>query len=195
MTDVRHDFVQPIRRRLSEVAIDELRQIAKEHRARGESLLAEQGLTNVTGHEATLALLYEGQRHTVDVDLEVDELGDDLLERFEAAYRLQYGACLERPVVLVSFRSTVVSAVEGLDLATCASALRAGSANAEYEVSATFAGSIAATRVIDRSSIEVGVPVPGPVIIMQRDTTTLVEPGFVATDTPTGVLLIEAVEG
>lgn len=194
MTDVRHDFVQAVRRRLADVTVDELRQIAKEHRARGEALLAEQGLTEVTGHEATLALLYEGQRHTVDVELDVDDLGDDLLERFETAYRAQFGATLDRPVVLVSVRTTVVAAVEGLDLATCAAALRAGTPNPTYEVQATFAGAATTTPVVDRGSLTVGAPIRGPVIIMQRDTTTLVEPGFAATDTESGVLVIEAVD-
>ena len=192
LADVRHDFVQPFRRRLSEISVDELRQVANEHRDKGEALLAEQGVEEVTGHEATLALLYEGQRHTVDVELSVDELGDDILERFEDAYRSQYGACLDRPVVLVSFRSTVVAAVQTLELSECASALRRGAGTAvPYEVAATFGGAAATAKVIDRSDLELDAPIAGPAIIMQRDTTTLIEPGFTGTDTADGVLIIE----
>jgi N-methylhydantoinase A len=200
MADVRHDFVQTFRRRLGEVSADDFVQVVELHRQAGKDLLAEQGLADISAHEVTLAFLYDGQRHSVDVGIDaevLDQLADskddlhrELSARFEAAYEAKHGSCLDRPVVLVSLRSTVVAEVESLALSMCADALRSGGGAAPYEVHATFAGLRSVTRVVDRSSLGPGDTLDGPAIVIQRDTTTLIEPGFVATDTADGILII-----
>ena len=46
------------------------------------------------------------------------------------------------------------------------------------------------TRVLDRRSMKAGESVPGPAIIVQRDTTMLIEPGYRATDSDIGSIMI-----
>ena len=196
MADVRHDFVRTFRRRLETITLDELIDTAREHEASGNRLLHEQGLAETSGHEITLAMLYEGQRHAVDVQLDAADLDTDLLARFEREYRRTQGDCLDRPVVLVSLRSTVFAHVESPALSACAEALRTTApVTTEKHITATFAGTSHRTRVIDRSALDAGVPIEGPAILMQRDSTTLVEPGFSAIDTAEGILRIRRVDG
>jgi N-methylhydantoinase A len=192
MTDVRHDFVHAVRRPLAEVDRAELNLIVKQHRVAGEELLHSQGCTGGIQHDVVLAMMYDGQRHTVSVDVAAAGLPEvDLAGAFDDAYRSRFGGTLKRPVVLVSVQSAVSAPLDGIDLQACASALHAAEPSfAEYQTAARFGGLVYPTRVLDRSSLRVGDPVAGPAIIVQRDATTLVEPGFVAVETELGSLEI-----
>jgi N-methylhydantoinase A len=192
MADVRHDFVQPVRRLLAGVTRDELGRIAAAHRAEGEELLRLQGIQRVDAHDLALALFYAGQRHTVDVELPADKLADaDIAALFTEAYRRKNGMSLELPVVLVSVRSSVISRTGGLDLGTCAAALRKTPPSIrDHTIEARFLGKLVETRVIDRRAMKAGESLDGPAIIVQRDTTMLIEPGYRATDSATGSIMI-----
>lgn len=192
MGDVRHDFVQPFRRPLQAIDREVLSQTVKEHRERGRALLQEQGIPEASAHEVWLEMMYAGQRHPVGVEIAADEVAtSDLAERFTQEYRRQYGATMEREVVLVTLRSAVVAELDGLDLEACASALReGGDAAPEQIIEARFGGRTHRTRILDRTSLEIGRPLAGPAILTQRDTTILLEPGFVARDTELGILEI-----
>lgn len=188
MTDVRHDFVHAVRRPLADVELEELQRVVKEHRAAGDDLLRSQGFDGATSHDLAVSMLYRGQRHPVTVDLAAEALGaTDLAEAFAGVYATQYGDTLDRPVEITSLRSSVAAPVEGLDLASCARALHEAEPSfEEYETTARFGGEDHATRVLDRSSLTIGAPIAGPAVIVQRDTTTLVEPGFEGVETDAG---------
>jgi len=188
MTDVRHDFVHPIRRPLSELDMADLQSVVKEQRVAGEELLRSQGFFGEVSHDLVIAMLYSGQRHPVGVELTASELGiTDLGAAFAEAYKQQYGSTLDRPVEVVSVRSAVSSPVQGLDLEACARTLHEMRPMFdEYTTTARFLGEDHETRVLDRSSLAIGASISGPAIIVQRDTTTLLEPGFIGRETEVG---------
>lgn len=192
MADVRHDFVQPMRKMLADVTKEELGKIIKEHRAEGEEMLKLQGIKGADAHDLTLSLFYAGQRHAVDVEIEASKLATaDIAALFAEAYRVKNGAALDRPVVLVSVRSSVIARTKGLDLKTCAAALRKTPPVVKaHTIKARFLGKDMDTRVLDRRAMAAGESVPGPAIIVQRDTTMLIEPGYRATDSDTGSIMI-----
>ena len=59
-----------------------------------------------------------------------------------------------------------------------------------HTIRARFLGKDMDTRVLDRRSMKAGESVPGPAIIVQRDTTMLIEPGYRATDSDIGSIMI-----
>jgi N-methylhydantoinase A len=192
MADVRHDFVQPVRRLLKDVGRDELDRIIKAHRREGEELLKLQGIERVDAHDLTLSLFYAGQRHTVSVEIPAERVaGADIAALYTEAYKQKNGMALDRPIMLVSVRSSVIARTQGLDLATCAAALRkTPPAIQAHTIRARFLGRDMDTRVLDRRSMAAGESVAGPAIIVQRDTTMLIEPGYRATDSSTGSIMI-----
>lgn len=192
MADVRHDFVQPVRKLLKDVSREEFERTIKAHLAEGRELLKLQGIERVDAHDLNLALFYAGQRHTVSVEIAADKaLGADIASLFTEAYRQKNGMALERPIVLVSVRSSVIARTKGLDLATCAAALRRTPPSIEaHTIKARFLGRMMDTKVLDRRSMKSGESVAGPAIIVQRDTTMLIEPGYRATDSQTGSIMI-----
>ena len=192
MADVRHDFVQPVRRLLSEVTRADMDKIIRAHRAEGEELLKLQGIQRVDAHDLALAMFYAGQRHTVSVNIAADQLAiADLNALFAEAYRQKNGMTLERPVMLVSVQSSVIAKTKGLDLKMCAAAIRKTPPAIEaHTIKARFMGKDMDTRVLDRRSMKAGESVLGPAIIVQRDTTMLIEPGYRATDSDIGSIMI-----
>jgi N-methylhydantoinase A len=155
-------------------------------------MLKLQGIARVDAHDLTLSLFYAGQRHTVDVEIEAAKLAAaDIAALFADAYRVKNGAALDRPVVLVSLRSSIIARTKGLDLQTCAAALRRTPPAIEaHTITARFLGKDMQTRVLDRRAMAAGESVSGPAIIVQRDTTMLIEPGYRATDSDTGSIMI-----
>jgi N-methylhydantoinase A len=188
MTDVCHDFVQAMRRLLTDLDHTEVQMIVKQHRVAGEELLLSQGCEGPIHHNVVLSMLYQGQRHAVDIELSAAELADsDLAVAFDDAYRSRFGATLDRPVEVVSLRSAISSSLDGLDIRACAEALHASAPSfEEYQTEARFGGTVQTTRVLDRSSLAPGERVIGPALVVQRDATTLVEPGFEGVETETG---------
>jgi N-methylhydantoinase A len=192
MADVRHDFVQPVRKLLKEIGREELDRVIKAHLAEGRELLGLQGIDRVDAHDLNLSLFYAGQRHTVSVEIAADKAPTaDIAALFAEAYKQKNGMALDRPIVLVSVRSSVIARTRGLDLATCAAALRKTPPSIEaHAIKARFLGRMMDTKVLDRRSMKPGESVPGPAIIVQRDTTMLIEPGYRATDSKTGSIMI-----
>ena len=192
MANLRHDFVHPFRQRLDRLDPAALAAALADHRAQGAALLAQQGITRIDAHEITLSMFYDGQRHPIDVEVAESELNyEGIVARFNNVYRRQYGRTLSRPIMLVSLRSAVIAKKGGLDLPTCAAALRKTPPTIEkHTIEARFAGKTMSTLVIDRRALSAGDRLAGPAILVQRDTTIILEPGYIATDTDFGSLVL-----
>jgi N-methylhydantoinase A len=193
LCSAQHDFARTIRRRLDDMSVAEIRTVFDEQRRDGEDLLTQQGL-DVAGavQECSLTMLYEGQRHTISVDFpdHAPESPDEIRARFDERYQVLYGNLLNLARVVVSLRSSVMVPLERLDLKACFARLRDAASVPDATVPSWFAGSAHEAALVARSTLDVGREVPGPAIITQRDSTTIIEPGFVARVTPGGSLLV-----
>ena len=140
---------------------------------------------------------YYLQNIQIPCRFELDELtGADstfLRERFEEAHRQRYNfelpdSPLEIATVRVVGRGTIkgVSLVEGKDGAS-----DDGSGAVVRNEDVYFGGDWKQTPIYDRSRLRPGNRVEGPAVVVQDDTTTVVEPGYRGAVDRFGNILIE----
>ncbi|MBJ7328907.1 MAG: hydantoinase/oxoprolinase family protein [Solirubrobacteraceae bacterium] len=142
--------------------------------------------------EYALDCRYVGQGYELRVPVPGGQVTQETFDAFHAAHREEYGHAFDDPVELVNLRVTVrgrrprleriaVEAGSGTSTATTTTAVwpAPGGGLIERE-----------TPHVERENLAEGEPLAGPVILLQRDTTVVVPPGWVATATPEGVVLL-----
>jgi N-methylhydantoinase A len=194
LCDVRHEFGQTVRTRLDELDLGELRRIFDAQRDAGTLMLQEEGMQQENiRQDLGLTMMYEGQRHPISVELNMADAGSvqAMREAFDVKYEMVYGRLLNQPILVVNARSSVSAPLEHLNLAACGVALREGGGGERGQVDAYFGGKPYNMNIIPRHLLEPDDRVVGPALITQRDSTTTIEPGFVAVVMPSGNLWIE----
>jgi N-methylhydantoinase A len=118
---------------------------------------------------------------------------DELSRAFEASYQAQYGDTLgNRPIKVTTLRTTVIGVRPKTPLLPVTS-------QAAHSVEAASRGvrpvymqhAFIDCPVYWREHLPLGASFPGPAIIEQSDTTTLVEPGLVIHVDPHGNLILQ----
>jgi N-methylhydantoinase A len=182
VADVRHDFVQTVNARLSEIDADRVEGVLADQVARGRALLAEEAVpveTIAAEHEADLQ--FEGQSHVVRSPLLRPFDRGALLTAFVDSYRERFAVVLPHiPCRLVSLRTTVHGRRRELDLAALGHPRDPAVTLAAAETSRRpvwFAGAWVTTPIYDRARLSPGLTFVGPAILEQMDSTTVVEPG------------------
>jgi len=194
---VRQDFVQTVSKRLSEVTDGELDAVLERHAATGRASVTHQGVP-VDGVEVrhVAEMQYEGQTHSVFVDLEGAADSPQLESLLVHAYRERYGVDLDGYVArLVNIRTSVQGDRAAFDLRQLA-----GVATAPDDVSLDdrlierrpvyFSGHWYDTPVYDRHSLQADQSISGPAIFAQTDSTTVLPPGWTAQSDKWGNLRI-----
>jgi len=166
---------------------DQLQESARSQLA--ESGVALHGLTFAHSVDAR----YVGQNFELPVVVDNSEstLREQIRARFHEAHRHAYGYAQEpSEMELVTFRLRAVLATEPVRLSpgVAPAALRGDTSEQTRPVIFEETGSANLSAVVDRSRLAAGDWVPGPAIIEQMDTTTIVPPGFAATVDPIGNL-------
>lgn len=143
-------------------------------------------------------LRYLGQGYELRVPFDAGEIKEASLqvvwERFHALHASEYGhAFRESPIEVVNLRLTARGHAKPMDLPVHKGR---GSLEDAHVLTrdAVFRknGSLEtfATGVYRRDLLPLGVPLPGPAILLQKDSTTVVPPGATATVDPTGSIII-----
>ncbi|PWJ16204.1 hydantoinase/oxoprolinase family protein [Jannaschia seohaensis] len=188
IADMRQDFVQTINAATAALDVDALRATMQAHVDDGMALL-DAARSRFEAREAIfeLDMAYLGQTHTVAVPLAVAvENGrvapvtvPEIEAAFDAAYRATYGRLLDGGTRRVmNLRSAVTGRRPKFDLATLAPEGGTTAPKAHRQVH--FGDSWHETAIYDRLTLPVGAEIPGPAILVQPDTTVLVDPGLVA---------------
>jgi N-methylhydantoinase A len=189
IADMRQDFVQTVNRPVDALDLDALRATMQDHVDTGMALL-DAARSRFEAREAAfeLDMAYLGQTHTVPVPLPVAVAGGrvapvtaaDIAAAFDAAYRATYGRLLEGGVRRVmNLRSTVTGRRPKFDLATLAPEDGTTAPTGRRQIH--FGDAWHDTAIHDRLALPVGAGIEGPAILVQPDTTVLVDPGLVAT--------------
>jgi 5-oxoprolinase (ATP-hydrolysing) len=141
--------------------------------------------------EARIHIKYGG----TDTALEVPHGSlDELARDFEAAYLQRFAFTMPRvPLIVESVAVESIGRSEGSDATVRAPAALAAATPARTVI-AHMAGSAHATPVYDRATLPVGQGVEGPAVIFDAVSTTVVEPGWTATHSVRGDLILERVE-
>jgi N-methylhydantoinase A len=195
--DLRHDFLKTVNRRLSTLADLSVVGICAEFADEGRKLLEMEGATqNSIAVSYGGDMCYRGQSNVIPVVFPPNDLSwSGVRLAFEGAYRERYGRLLERAeIMFVNARVTVSSSGRSTkSLAPFVRLARAPMPGPE-KTRVFFGGRWLEAKLYDRHALPMHATVEGPAVLLQPDTTTFVEPGFVGTVHPSGNLLISAVQ-
>ena len=204
IADMRQDFVQTINALTSGLDIGALGARMQSHVDQGMALLdAAASRFEARDVVVELDMAYVGQTHTVAVPLPVTvaegqvtpPTQTEIEADFDAAYQATYGRLLpngQRRVM--NLRTAVIGRRPKFDLTTLApeggnvETARTGSRQVHFD------DAWHETAIYDRLALPVGARIDGPAILVQPDTTVLVDPELSATVDAYGNTIIAAKE-
>ncbi|WP_420380535.1 hydantoinase/oxoprolinase family protein [Marivita sp.] len=190
IADMRQDFVQTINSLTATLDTNALREVMQKHIDDGMALLdAAQSRFEARDIVVELDMAYVGQTHTVAVPLPIKVEGTTVTAptitnveaAFDAAYQATYGRLLKNGTRRVmNLRTAVIGRRPKFDLTTLAP--KGGSVEAAHTGSRKvhFGDTWFDTAIYNRLALPVGAEVKGPAILVQPDTTVLVDPGLTA---------------
>ena len=189
VTPVRIDLARSLVRRLDQIGAGERDAVLDEMRDEGRRVLTGAGVApgDVTFRYAIDAR-YHGQGNEITIDLgpEANEADDEVEGRFATRYAAVYGMTIpDVPVEVVTWRVAAFAPAPAVSLAATATggaAERKGVRPVRFHRGAKPVP----TPVYDRRSLPVGTSVRGPALLEERETTTVLRPGWVAEVAPDG---------
>lgn len=200
VADMRQDRVQTVNTMLSDLDTFALSQEMKSVAVKAEAQLDGAGIKlNRVDRLYQLDMLYLGQTHTINVDIDMPDSGltpEEIQKSFDYSYRTTYGRLLiDIPVRVMNYRVAVVGRRAKLDMKLFApengvspEACKTG----ERKVYAN--GHWLRAGVFDRLRLNIGAVIEGPALLEQSDATIYVDPGLQARVDKYGNLIIIPVE-
>ena len=183
-SDIKNEFAQTFVRTLDAVEGGQAAEILDRLGGDARTWLGEEGVgesDRELTYEADVRYLRQG--YEISLSLEPQALANgglaDLAARFGHAHERLYGFKLEQPVELVNLRAVGTGRVDKVPIPR----VEAGGPDASEAVidkhSVYFDGAFTATTLYDRVRLTAGNRLPGPAIVTQSDSTTVIHPGCV----------------
>lgn len=184
--DLRYDTVRTWMRHLDSVQSSEMQAVFDDLAAQGRASLGHSGLhsqgVNI-GYAADMR--YVGQEHAVTVDLDPADVRDGDLslvkQRFDAVHAERYGTSApEEPAEIVSLRATVAGIMQKPAIDRVAAGIAAPPAAALHGHREAFFNGHSqpvSTPVYERDALLAGNTFPGPALVQEHASTTVVLPG------------------
>jgi N-methylhydantoinase A len=190
---IEHEMSGPFHRRLAETTPQDIAAALAPLDAAAEALMAREAADGLPRERRALAdMAYVGQSHALETRYDPDAVDPcaALYAGFEAAHRRIHGHATGAPAQIVNLR-VVLRAQPPNPLAAVAAEAETGpSLKGTRRVAFPGAGAVEAA-VHARARIAPGDRVPGPAVIEQADTTTLVPPGWTAEGRESGALRLK----
>jgi N-methylhydantoinase A len=192
IADMRRDFVQTRVSLTSAVSPETIRAILQDLVAQGRRELTDAGFEpERMRFAATLDMRYSGQSFELPVSGPLDVPDIASIERaFEKVYIAQYGATTQAQIEIVNYRIAAWGLTDKPTLPAITMEGRSMEAAVCETTSVVFGGAETKTQVLDRDRIPPGSPVPGPALIEEGGTTTVVPPGWSAEMDALGCLVL-----
>jgi N-methylhydantoinase A len=174
---------------------DELIGILKEMETQIRNELKSDGVADsAIETEFEIDVRYAGQAFEVPLTITMDVLTrdgvDGLLERFDAEHLRLFTFNMETPHEIVNLRAVALGPVLSLPAAELPKGDGNPIAAKMRDHSLWMDGKEQAAVIYDRSKLRQGDVIPGPAIVIEMDSTTLIETGCVATVDAVGNILI-----
>ncbi|MDT8326074.1 MAG: hydantoinase/oxoprolinase family protein [Roseovarius sp.] len=196
VADLRHDFVRTLNTPLDALPKGALAEVFAAQVAEGDRLIDRETI-DLSGRRYlySVDMQFIGQTHLLRVDLPGPDVDNATLHAlFETAYFNRFRVRLgDIRANLVNANCSVIGARAPLDLSTLIdpSGRRASVAEAETGRRQVYInGAWHETPIYWRDHLPLAFQMPGPAVIEQMDTTTLIEPGDVATGDAHGNIII-----
>jgi N-methylhydantoinase A len=175
---------------LDEDGVEKLRDLALQNEFGTPAAVSDQNTRVV--HE--IEVCYRGQSSGIVVTCDLSELCvSGLRNNFENRYQSSGTLIPGHPLVIRSLQSTLISKPDHLVDGLLPRDWKGGNGEAMGTREVWFEGSFHCTKVFDRDVLVIEAILPGPVIIEEPGSTTVVPPGFDARIDPSGTLHISNV--
>lgn len=200
-SDVKNEFPETYLKRAEDTPAAELKERLESLRAQAEEWLVGESVDEAErGYEFYVDCRYYLQNIQIPCRIELEELnGEDctiLRERFEREHKGRYNFELpDSPLEMATLRVVGRGKIKGVSLQPSENgATPDASAAIESAEQVYFGGAWRETPTYTREKLEPGNVVPGPAIVAQPDTTTVIEPGYRGSVDRFGNILIESSE-
>jgi N-methylhydantoinase A len=200
-TNLRDEAVRTLVRRFGELTDDSLRDLLTDLAAKARATLTDQAVPEDEQEVVySVDLRYHGQGFEIPVHVDLGSFDGDgggldaLRQAFDAEHQRLFSFVLDAEQELVTARATA----HGPKPDVAASELAAGDADPapalRTHAQIWVEGAEVSAGIYDRALLRAGNVVPGPAIVTEMDSTTLILPGHAATVHPSGSLLIRPVD-
>jgi N-methylhydantoinase A len=190
--DLRHDYVRTVLRTLALFNIDELEAIFTEMERAGVATLREEGVPRDRVSITRLAdLRFVGQAFELMLPVPSPLTLDSLTANFRELYRRRYGHDHDEAVEVVNLRVACSGSSPKPSLPPMRA--KSGAKRDQPTRSIFFAGAWHTAGVLARETLVARQSVPGPIILEEFGTTTIVPPDWGLTAHETGTLFIRRV--
>jgi len=183
ISDIRHDFVTSVVSRVSELDIDEMRELAAKLKKEADQVLDREGIKPENRYyNYSWDMRYEGQYHEIDVPIDESELTKEglqrIIERFHERHEALYGYRDVTDMEVINFRLAAFGRVVKPSRKKQAFVSEDASKHIKAERDVYFfeIGDYTRTPIYDGDALEVGNKITGPAVIEQRTTTIVVPP-------------------
>jgi N-methylhydantoinase A len=186
VADFRNEFARTLIRLVREAPANEVADILDELGGRARSWMDSEGIAAGDQRLSYVAdMRYHGQGYEIPVALDVESVRTqglgDLEERFNGLHEQLYGFRMhDTASEIVNLRAIGNGAVQKPELPTGSLEGSDPSGAVVEEHAILFEGDKVPTRIYDRSQLRPGARIPGPAIVTEFDSTTVVLPGFAA---------------
>jgi N-methylhydantoinase A len=181
-SDVQNEFARTYLRILEETPADSLAELLRSLRAEGDEWLEREGIADeARAFEFFADCRYHMQDIQIPCRLGVEELNGGyasrLREQFESEHRRRYGFDLDVPIEIATIRC-VGKGERPLTLSQEGSNGAASGEGIDRHERVFFDGEWLETPVYERRHLRAGQVIDGPAVIVQQDTTAVVEPRY-----------------
>jgi N-methylhydantoinase A len=184
-SDVKNEFARTFIRNLDSVQVGEVIEILSRLGSEAKSWLGEEGIESgrqKLHYEVDVRYFRQGYEFALEVTPEALSNGGgmrDLEDRFGVIHERLYGFRLEAQVELVNLRAVGIGEVVKLEFPKFEpeGAEASGAVIEQHRV--YFDGNFAPVNIYDRERLAAGNRIPGPAVITQKDSTTVIHPGHV----------------
>jgi N-methylhydantoinase A len=200
VTDLRHDYSATVLKRADAVTPASLEDASRRLEGLGRAALKRDGVP-ASGMEflRQADMRYVGQSYELTVNLPGGQVTParlrTVVQAFHSAHEQAYGhAAPAEPVEFVNLRVTATGAIRRPRLREVPASRRSAASASKGQRQVYFAERRGRVKVdcYDRYQLAAGMVIPGPAIVEEMDSTTVVHPGFAARVDRYGNLLIAA---
>ncbi|MCP8970095.1 hydantoinase/oxoprolinase family protein [Ectobacillus ponti] len=185
-SDIRNEFSKTFIRVLSQITESDITEELQALGAECISWLEQESVEksqSIVKYEVDVRYFRQGFEIPIEITLaDVAQQGLNLLkDRFDAIHQQIYGFTMDTELEIVNVRAVAIGQVMSPELPISEPGSEdASHAIVDAEHQAYFDGAFQKTPIYDRKLLQPNNRIAGPAIVVQKDTTTLVQPGFYA---------------
>jgi N-methylhydantoinase A len=182
---VGYEVVRSLYQRFSSFDVGAVNALLDDMAREASDVVAQGSFGAEIGQTRVAFMRYVGQGHEIPVPLPARTLLDADVALIRAAYDREYARFYDRPVPGSDVEIMSYAVVVATILAAPATDLAepepyAATVDRTQQVRDTTSGEVSAWAIYDRTSLRPGATLPGPAIIAEDETSTLVGPGWSA---------------